>query len=105
MVSIAEADKETLLNYLGDQLLLFILPNEDTPTDGNLMGPTHLTEEELDELFIGAFDEFKDESEGTGIELEKATNLLNNDVYVAKKGYHRFDTKWQWQLQSYQKVC
>ena len=40
MVSVAEADKETLLNFLGDQLLPFISPNEDTPTDGNLMGPT-----------------------------------------------------------------
>ena len=47
MASMAEA--ETLINFLGNQLLSFISPHEDTPTDGNLMGSTHLIKEELDE--------------------------------------------------------
>ena len=83
---------EGLYNFLGHQLLSF-LSDEVAPTDNiSINGasrPAHLTEKELDDLFLSAFDEFDgvdsqigeacaSKSISNGVEMVEPTSETSN---------------------------
>ena len=87
MNSVTEVDKEGLSSFLSYQLLPFLSDGEtptdntsgDTPTDNipiDTAGPSHLTEEELDDLFSNAFEELDEVS--SYLEVSEACSNKND---------------------------
>ena len=93
MNSVTEVDKEGLSSFLSYQLLPFLSDGEtptdnisgDTPTDNipiDTAGPSHLTEEELDDLFSNAFEELDEVS--SYLEVSEACSNKNASSVTTK---------------------
>ena len=93
MNSITEVDKEGLSSFLSYQLLPFLSDGEmpmdnisgDTPTDNipiDAASPSHLTEEELNDLFSNAFEELDEVS--SYLEVSEACSNKNTFSVATK---------------------